>query len=384
MYLENFVEEVLSIPNIDKKLNSTFLERLSVSKKLLEGTSVEERSSRSPFFLNDLGVRYTVSPKEFTKWSIKDLDVDFPSTSNLEKDLEEANINLLPYVMDSSALLTGDFETIFKVVSKRESEILKFGSYNALIYSGTVAASQNSKLAYVFFSEAINRARKDNDINHVITAYHRLIITKLKRFHDLKEAQELLDELVSREIPKSSDKDLYMALYDNMLGLAIVMEPNDFSIISAKSMLINATRRINEYVAQCTDKNKKSQAERYKGQVGINLVQLELENNHYNEDNRITLSNLEHVKKYSKGYAAEAYSVLAYTQFMLGEYQEALHTSQLATNAHVEVGNYDGVQASREMLINCYMKLGMKVKAKEQAQLILDKSFQHESIESKN
>ena len=123
MYLENFVEEVLSIPNIDKKLNSTFLERLSVSKKLLEGTSVEERSSRSPFFLNDLGVRYTVSPKEFTKWSIKDLDVDFPSTSNLEKDLEEANINLLPYVMDSSALLTGDFETIFKVVSKRESEI---------------------------------------------------------------------------------------------------------------------------------------------------------------------------------------------------------------------------------------------------------------------
>lgn len=384
MYLENFVEEVLSIPNIDKKLNSTFLERLSVSKKLLEGTSVEERSSRSPFFLNDLGVRYTVSPKEFTKWSIKDLDIDFPSTSNLEKDLEEANINLLPYVMDSSALLTGDFETIFKVVSKRESEILKFGSYNALIYSGTVAASQNSKLAYVFFSEAINRARKDNDINHVITAYHRLIITKLKRFHDLKEAQELLDELVSREIPKSSDKDLYMALYDNMLGLAIVMEPNDFSIISAKSMLINATRRINEYVAQCTDKNKKSQAERYKGQVGINLVQLELENNHYNEANRITLSNLEHVKKYSKGYAAEAYSVLAYTQFMLGEYQEALHTSQLATNAHVEVGNYDGVQASREMLINCYMKLGMKVKAKEQAQLILDKSFQHESIESKN
>ena len=382
MYLENFVEEVLSIPNIDKKLNSTFLERLSVSKKLLEGTSVEERSSRSPFFLNDLGVRYTVSPKEFTKWSIKDLDVDFPSTSNLEKDLEEANINLLPYVMDSSALLTGDFETIFKVVSKRESEILKFGSYNALIYSGTVAASQNSKLAYVFFSEAINRARKDNDINHVITAYHRLIITKLKRY--LKEAQELLDELVSREIPKSSDKDLYMALYDNMLGLAIVMEPNDFSIISTKSMLINATRRINEYVAQCTDKNKKSQAERYKGQVGINLVQLELENNHYNEANRIALSNLEHVKKYSKGYAAEAYSVLAYTQFMLGEYQEALHTSQLATNAHVEVGNYDGVQASREMLINCYMKLGMKVKAKEQAQLILDKSFQHESIESKN
>ena len=382
MYLENFVEEVLSIPNIDKKLNSTFLERLSVSKKLLEGTSVEERSSRSPFFLNDLGVRYTVSPKEFTKWSIKDLDVDFPSTSNLEKDLEEANINLLPYVMDSSALLTGDFETIFKVVSKRESEILKFGSYNALIYSGTVAASQNSKLAYVFFSEAINRARKDNDINHVVTAYHRLIVTKLKRY--LKEAQELLDELVSREIPKSSDKDLYMALYDNMLGLAIVMEPNDFSIISAKSMLINATRRINEYVAQCTDKNKKSQAERYKGQVGINLVQLELENNHYNEANRIALSNLEHVKKYSKGYAAEAYSVLAYTQFMLGEYQEALHTSQLATNAHVEVGNYDGVQASREMLINCYMKLGMKVKAKEQAQLILDKSFQHESIESKN
>lgn len=384
MYLENFVEKVLSIPDIDKKINSTFLERLTVSKKLLEGTSVEDRSSRSPFFLNDLGVRYTVSPKEFTKWSIKNLNVTLPSTSNLENDLTEGNINLLPYIMDSSALLMGDFETIFKVVSKRKSEILKYGSYNALIYSGTVSASQNSKLAYIFFSEAINRAHQDKDINHVITAYHRLIITKLKRFHDLKEAQELLDKLISKEIPKSPDKDLYMALYDNMLGLAIVMEPNDFSTISAKSMLINATHRINEYVAQCTNENKKSQAERYKGQVGINLVQLELEKNHYNSANRIALSNLEHVKKYSEGYVAEAYSVLAYTQFMLGEYQEALHTSQLATNAHVEIGNYDGVQASREMLINCYMKLRMKVKAQEEAQLILDKSFQYEPIESKN
>ncbi|GMM20360.1 hypothetical protein LAYK6_15750 [Lactobacillus amylovorus subsp. amylovorus] len=87
MYLENFVEKVLSIPDIDKKINSTFLERLTVSKKLLEGTSVEDRSSRSPFFLNDLGVRYTVSPKEFTKWSIKNLNVTLPSTSNLENDL---------------------------------------------------------------------------------------------------------------------------------------------------------------------------------------------------------------------------------------------------------------------------------------------------------
>ncbi len=34
MYLENFVEKVLSIPDIDKKINSTFLERLTVSKKL--------------------------------------------------------------------------------------------------------------------------------------------------------------------------------------------------------------------------------------------------------------------------------------------------------------------------------------------------------------
>lgn len=168
MYLENFVEKVLSIPDIDKKINSTFLERLTVSKKLLEGTSVEDRSSRSPFFLNDLGVRYTVSPKEFTKWSIKNLNVTLPSTSNLENDLTEGNINLLPYIMDSSALLMGDFETIFKVVSKRKSEILKYGSYNALIYSGTVSASQNSKLAYIFFSEAINRAHQDKDINHVI------------------------------------------------------------------------------------------------------------------------------------------------------------------------------------------------------------------------
>ena len=43
------------------------------------------------------------------------------------------------------------------------------------------------------------------------------------------------------------------------------------------------------------------------------------------------------------------------------------------------IGNYDGVKASREMLIGNYMKLGLKEEASKEAQLILDKSFKLES-----
>lgn len=381
MYLSNFVDQILLIPKIDEKIDPAFLERLTISKKLLDGTSVKGRSSRSPFFLNDLGVRFTVSPREFAEWNYRKINKRIPSYDDIVSDMLQVKIESLSYIMDACILLTGNFNAVHKVVSERKNEILKNGTYTTLIYSGTICASENSKESYLFFNKAIQKAK---DINHVITAYHRLIITKLKRFHDYESAQKLLYTLLSEEIPKSKDRDLYMALFDNMLGLAIVMEPDDFSLVIAKTLLINATNRIDKYVSICSDKNKKSQAERYKGQVAINLVQLEIQRHNYQLANRIAVNNLAHVKIYSKGYVAEAYSILAYTQFLLNNYPVALFISKQALNEHVNIGNYDGIKASREMIINCYMKLNMKDKARVEAQLILDKSFEKENIESKN
>ncbi|WP_251716402.1 hypothetical protein [Lactobacillus agrestimuris] len=379
MYLKEFINAILSIQDINKKLDSTFLERLTISQSLLEGISTENRSSGSPFFLNDLGVRYIVSAREYTEWNIKKLNLELPTSDELRSDMINADIKLLPYIMDACALITGDIDTIFDVVCKRKNEILNFGSYTAEIYSGTVCASKGSKLSYDFFLQAISRANSEKDINHVITGYHRLIITKLKRFTEFSDAQRLLNILLTEQIPKSKDKEMYMALYDNMLGLAIVMEQSDFSWISAKTMLINATDRIQNYLTFCTDDTMRSQAERYKGQVAINLVQLEIQKNNLKSTNTIAIKNLNHVKKYSKGYIAEAYSTLAYTQFLLKDYKNAVITSKQSVNEHIKIGNYDGVKASREMLIGNYMKLGMKKEAAKEAQLILDKSFKLES-----
>ncbi|WP_288646376.1 hypothetical protein [uncultured Lactobacillus sp.] len=381
MYLKDFINQILSISEIDKKIDSAFLERLAISKQLLEGTSVKDRSSRSPFFLNDLGVRFTASPKEYAEWNVKKINVKIPSHNKLVLDLLQTKIELLPYVMDACVLLTGDFDAVLEVASKRKSEILEDGTYKTLIYSGTAFASKGSEDSYLFFSKAIHKSK---DISRVITAYHRLIITKLKRFHDYEGAQKLLYTLVSEKIPESEDKDLYMALFDNMLGLAIVMEPNNFSLVTAKTLLMNAAERLDKYTATCSSRNKKSQAERYKGQVAINLVQLEIQKHNYKLANQVAINNLEHVKKHSKGYVAEAYSVLAYTQFLLKEYTSSLKTAKNALNEHVSIGNYDGVKASREMIISCYMKLNMKNAAKAEAQLILNKSFKKETTESKN
>ena len=233
MYLSNFVDQILLIPKIDEKIDPAFLERLTISKKLLDGTSVKGRSSRSPFFLNDLGVRFTVSPREFAEWNYRKINKRIPSYDDIVSDMLQVKIESLSYIMDACILLTGNFNAVHKVVSERKNEILKNGTYTTLIYSGTICASENSKESYLFFNKAIQKAK---DINHVITAYHRLIITKLKRFHDYESAQKLLYTLLSEEIPKSKDRDLYMALFDNMLGLGIVMEPDDFSLVIAKTL----------------------------------------------------------------------------------------------------------------------------------------------------
>lgn len=131
MYLEDFINQILSIPKFDKKIDSAFLERLNISKKLLEGTSVRDRSSRSPFFLNDLGVRFTTSPREFVEWNTKKINVKIPSYDKLVSDMLQAEIGLLPYIMDACILLTGNFDAVFDIVSRRKSEILKHGTYNA-------------------------------------------------------------------------------------------------------------------------------------------------------------------------------------------------------------------------------------------------------------
>ncbi|WP_072748948.1 hypothetical protein [Lactobacillus helveticus] len=70
---------------------------------------------------------------------------------------------------------------------------------------------------------------------------------------------------------------------------------------------------------------------------------------------------------------------MAYTQFLLKDYKNSVSTSKQSVNEHIKIGNYDGVKASREMLIGNYMKLGLKEEASKEAQLILDKSFKLES-----
>ncbi|MFK5221044.1 hypothetical protein ACI3PI_05680 [Lactobacillus helveticus] len=78
------------------------------------------------------------------------------------------------------------------------------------------------------------------------------------------------------------------------------MEQNAFSWIAAKAMLINAANHIREYLAFCTNDTMRSQAERYKGQVAINLVQLEIHKNNFKSANAIAIKNLDHVKNFLK------------------------------------------------------------------------------------
>ncbi|WP_172998823.1 hypothetical protein, partial [Lactobacillus helveticus] len=59
--------------------------------------------------------------------------------------------------------------------------------------------------------------------------------------------------------------------------------------------------------------------------------------------------------------------------------KNSVSTSKQSVNEHIKIENYDGVKASREMLIGNYMKLGLKEEASKEAQLILDKSFKLES-----
>ncbi|GKT04628.1 hypothetical protein [Furfurilactobacillus entadae] len=145
MYLKTYVETALNKLNSSKYENTAFSERLEVAAALLKGVPFEERSSRAPFFLNDLGVRFTESPREFAAWNSDKIDVTLPTSNEILDDLMKFNIDKLHYLLDAVVLITGDYDSVVQAVLQRKQEILSKGSYEALIYSGTAVASREKK-----------------------------------------------------------------------------------------------------------------------------------------------------------------------------------------------------------------------------------------------
>ncbi|WP_407881552.1 hypothetical protein [Furfurilactobacillus entadae] len=231
------------------------------------------------------------------------------------------------------------------------------------------------KDAYDFFSAAIKKAP---DVNHVITGYHRLIVSKMKRFHDSKNLRQLMDQMVSIEIPKSAERKLYFALFENLLGLGMVMEEAPLSWISAKTSLLVAADYISEFLQESTNIDLISQARRYQGQVGINMVQLEVSNNDLDQALFVATENLDNVKKYSTDYVAEAYNTLGYTEYLCKNYEDAIVHLKTAVDEQSKIGNLDGIIDARRILISCYVKLKDNKKAETEARLIIEKSFEFE------
>jgi hypothetical protein len=377
MYLEAYINEALKSVKANKYSNAAFLERLSVASKLLKGVQTETRTVKAPFFLNDLGVRYSDGPKEFAEWNSKQIEVALPSHKQIVNDLENWSVTKLADVFDACVLLTGDYAAVMEVALSRKDDIINNGSISALTYSGSACAALGNKAAYTFFDRAINISKSNKD---TITNIHRLIVTKLKRFKDFSGAEKLMNRLVSVEIKNSNYKKVYMGLFDNILGLGEIMEKSPLSWISAKTNLLNAKDSIEEYLTYSSDLDMVSQAFRYRGQVELNLVQLEIMKGNLSSAKILAQNNVRYVRKNATEYLPEAVSTLAYLEYLNKDYNKSISTTKEAINLHAEIGNLDGIIAGRETLIGNYTKLKRKSEAINEARLIKSKSFEIESL----
>lgn len=358
--IESFLNELKVIDFTDLGPARPVLEeRIKIATGLLKNENMEFRTTKAPYFLNDLGVRYASAPSHFMQDITTKKRIILPTSNELCAALDNYLINSLPNALDAVVLLTGNFEAVKNTVLKRQQEILKNGTYILNIYAGTAAATLNDgDNGILFFEAAVEKA--ENNLDGLI-AKHRLLATLLKRKRNFKLFDEMIVDIFLNDLQKISDyeKLQIIALLNNLLALRYVMDKDvTETILTDISLLTNSQQLLKESIAQGNSSNYDvSQSVRYTSQIAINQVQLLHKIGKQSDAVNILKYNLEIVKQNAPEYLSEAFGTYSYSLYLDDRFEEAIEYAKKGLREYSEVGNTRGIDAMRQILIGSFSKL---------------------------
>lgn len=366
-----FTEFVYNLSKINQKLGvieTAFKERVNFALQVVAGkASLNKRTIYAPYYLNDLGIRHSSSPRLFMNEIVKKTDISIPSTEEIVNELMNINIDKLGIWLDTVVLITGDFKSAYLISEARKTEIIKSKNYDLLIYSGSAAsATKKPETGSEFFEYAAKFA--SSTIGSVI-AKHRYLVTKLKRERNFELFDKQILNLLFNDILqlKKNDQLQVIPLVDNLVALRILMgnDVKSDSLINSV-LLFNAQKLLDMSKKDTDDQPYINQSVRYQSQISINQVQVLHAMGKNKEAVEILETNLEQVKQYSEEYVSEALGALSYALYIAERYHDAVKYGKSAILEYAKVGNTTGIATTRQVLVGSYSKLGNKSEIKNE------------------
>lgn len=336
--------------------------------QVVEGEkSLNERTIYAPYYLNDLGIGLSSSPRIFMNEIAKENDISMPSTEGIVAELMNVKIDKLGLWLDTVVLITGDFKAAYLVSEARKSEIIKSKNCDLFIYSGSAAsAMRKPEIGAEFFEYAVKYA--PSTIDSVI-AKHRYLVTKLKRERNFELFDKKILNLLFNDVMQLEEKDKLQVipLVDNLLALRMLMG-NDVKADNLVNsvLLFNAQKILNHSKNDTYDQSYINQSVRYQSQISINQVQVLHSLGKHKEAVEVLEANLKQVKKYSKEYVSEVLGALSYALYIAERYLDAVKYGKAAILEYAKVGNTTGIATTRQVLVGSYSKLGNKSEIKNE------------------
>lgn len=332
-----------------------FVERIIFVQRSAAHLPNGERPVSVPFFVTDLGVRKDRGANEFYAENLKIIEAR-PSDPSCDLELlKNYPLENVAPIIDGFLVLTGNYEVASKAIISRHSEILRGGSYAAVLYSGVVLAAVGDVASIPLLERAIEIAPSQSAS---VMAGHRAAAAEIKRFNSRKRGIRRLEGLrhaVCTEF-KSPEKYSLLGVIDNLIALGHLMDGDRRAAWEAElSALSNLSRKSGYSIVA------NSRRLRYLSQVNINLAQLMIGDGQLRKA-ADTLENNVHCQR-SSDYLSEALTVAGYAWYLLGENSKSINHLLEAESLIAAEASPTRLRLVRKMLISCFYKSGEHAKA---------------------
>lgn len=329
-----------------------FYKRIILAKEVLNNKINVERTVEAPEFLTDFGLRKFESPYLLASKVANKLKLILPDPSEIIEELLEENLEYFTNLLDMIILVLGNYDIAYKAVSLRKYDLLKLQDFEQLLKIATLCAAVNRpQESELFFKRAIALS-KPNSLERVMLK-HRLANLYLKRKKDISSYSENVNEIVYSLIDE--DDKLMLPLLSNLVSLELVLRKSNHksNLMLARILILNAKVVLKSMISVEKEKPKAysylSELVRYFSQISLNQIQIELELKNYDLAQKISIENIEILKKYNPDYLNEALSAYAYVCYKSKLYLKALKIVNKAIIEHEKIGNIVGLNEIKKL-----------------------------------
>lgn len=295
-----------------------FTERLTLAAT----PRLARRTTLSPEYLTDLGVRRSDDPSRFWRahLALFGWDVAYSLRDNAawitRLDPDDAVL-----AADATVLLVGDFDNAAAALAPRVAELMLKGSTDVLPRLGVLLAAVGDLRAVDVFDVVVSRGT----IRQAIMARHRRAATQIKRGNDLEGGCQTLDALLDAAARHLRDG----AIADGDSTAIAALVGNLRALVHMRRMDIAAARydidRASDLVQGAGDVVvTPDEARRYQAQISLNDGQLAMVEGDHSRANRVLAANIDRCRMDSPEYLSEALSAAGVGLIRQGRFQEAV------------------------------------------------------------